>query len=393
MSKVWPMVALSEILAPVSRPESVDPQKNYRLLGARWYAGGLYVKETKPGSQIQAAKLYRVEENDFVYNRLFAWKGSFAIATNENDGCYVSNEFPVFAVNPELADGHYLWRYFSRAIAWDEALGLSTGGTPTSRNRLKEEKLLAMKIPLPSLDEQQQIVARIEELAAKIEDARELRQQALEEADRLLITMAHRVDLDEATKRREGWVEAAIGEVVREVSDAHTVQPEASYPNLGIYSFGRGLFHKPPIQGMTTSATKLYRVHAGQFIYSRLFAFEGSYGWVSDGFDGYFVSGEYPTFECDPERMRAQFLYAYFKSPSVWKKVAVGSIGLGDRRQRVKSEQLLSHRLMLPPLEWQDRICQVLEKVEGLKRLQSESAAELNALLPAILDKAFKGEL
>ena len=32
-------------------------------------------------------------------------------------------------------------------------------------------------------------------------------------------------------------------------------------------------------------------------------------------------------------------------------------------------------------------------EVDALKRLQVETAAELNALLPAILDRAFKGEL
>ena len=32
-------------------------------------------------------------------------------------------------------------------------------------------------------------------------------------------------------------------------------------------------------------------------------------------------------------------------------------------------------------------------KVETLKRLQAETATELDALLPSILDKAFKGEL
>jgi hypothetical protein len=31
--------------------------------------------------------------------------------------------------------------------------------------------------------------------------------------------------------------------------------------------------------------------------------------------------------------------------------------------------------------------------VETMKRLQAETAAELDALLPAILDRAFKGEL
>ncbi len=34
-----------------------------------------------------------------------------------------------------------------------------------------------------------------------------------------------------------------------------------------------------------------------------------------------------------------------------------------------------------------------LEEKNALKRLRAETAAELTALLPAILDKAFKGEL
>ena len=35
----------------------------------------------------------------------------------------------------------------------------------------------------------------------------------------------------------------------------------------------------------------------------------------------------------------------------------------------------------------------VMAEVDALKRLQAETAAELDALLPAILDRAFKGEL
>jgi type I restriction enzyme S subunit len=51
----------------------------------------------------------------------------------------------------------------------------------------------------------------------------------------------------------------------------------------------------------------------------------------------------------------------------------------------------------LPPLSEQHRIVAELDalhaKVEALKHLQTETAAELDALLPAILDCAFKGDL
>src|SRR5260370_314287 len=93
MSSSFVMTPLSDLLQPTIRPEFVEADKIYNILGAHWYAEGLYTKDTKPGSSIQADKLYRVEEGDFVYNRLFAWKGSFAIASNSNHNCYVSNEF------------------------------------------------------------------------------------------------------------------------------------------------------------------------------------------------------------------------------------------------------------------------------------------------------------
>jgi type I restriction enzyme S subunit len=174
--------------------------------------------------------------------------------------------------------------------------------------------------------------------------------------------------------------------------DPQQVEAEEVYPNVGIYSYGRGLFPKPPIDGIATSAKTLYRISRGQFIYSRLFAFEGAYGMVPDCFDGYFVSNEYPTFECDPDHLRAAFLWAYFRSPRVWAAVAAKSQGLGDRRQRVQPERLLDHRLRLPPIEWQEHVIRLQSHLRTLNQFQTESATDLDALLPAILDKAFKGE-
>jgi type I restriction enzyme S subunit len=51
----------------------------------------------------------------------------------------------------------------------------------------------------------------------------------------------------------------------------------------------------------------------------------------------------------------------------------------------------------LPPLSEQRRVVAELDtlqaEVDALKRLQAETTAGLDALLPAILDRAFKGEL
>lgn len=171
MSQQWQNVPLASIMQQVERPEPVDPTCEYRMLGAKWYALGLYVRETLLGSAIAASRVYRVEPGDFVYNRLFAWKGSFAVAGAEHAECYVSNEFPCFTVDRDAALPEYLWWYFKQEPVWRRVLGLSEGATPTSRNRLKEERFLSLTVPLPPLAEQRRIVERLNLIAARLEEA------------------------------------------------------------------------------------------------------------------------------------------------------------------------------------------------------------------------------
>jgi type I restriction enzyme, S subunit len=263
----------------------------------------------------------------------------------------------------------------------------------TANVSLKEKDIADVQVNLPSFEEQRRIVARVETLATKIQEARGLRKTALDHADRLLVAMAHRDDLTEQQKLEQGWQPVSIGDIIDQVQDRHVVDPSRSYPNLGIYSFGRGLFLKPPIEGTNTSAQSLYRVKSGQFIYSRLFAFEGSYGIVTDEFDGRYVSNEYPTFECRPDCANPEFLLAYLKSPQIWPLMAMGSKGLGDRRQRIQPEQILAYRIMLPPLEWQAKIAAMFGVLNRLKTQQEATTPELEALLPSILSRAFAGEL
>lgn len=55
-----------------------------------------------------------------------------------------------------------------------------------TRNRFKETFFLQLQIPLPPIEEQRRIVARIEGLASEIDRARTLRQHAIEEAEALM---------------------------------------------------------------------------------------------------------------------------------------------------------------------------------------------------------------
>lgn len=149
----------------------------------------------------------------------------------------------------------------------------------------------------------------------------------------------------------KAWPQVALADLLSPAGESIAVQADASYANVGMYSFGRGLFRKSPIKGVATSAKTLNRIRSGDFIYSRLFGFEGAYGVVDEQFDGSFVSNEYPSFSIDDSRLIGEYLRYYFRRPSVWQAIALNSKGVGSRRIRVHPDRVLAHRIPLPPLE------------------------------------------
>jgi restriction endonuclease S subunit len=64
---------------------------------------------------------------------------------------------------------------------------------------------------------------------------------------------------------------------------------------------------------------------------------------------------------------------------------------------KLNASEFGEFEIIVPPLPEQCRILSELDalqaQVDPLKRLQAETAAGLDALLPAILDRAFKGKL
>lgn len=65
--------------------------------------------------------------------------------------------------------------------------------------------------------------------------------------------------------------------------------------------------------------------------------------------------------------------------------------------KNISKEKVMQLRLPLPPLAEQQRIVGYLNSIKAnaysLKQLQAASAVELDALLPTVLARAFRGEL
>lgn len=171
MREGWARVALAEVVEQVKRKVKVEPGCEYPLLGVRWYGAGPFHRETVTSDTSKAASLYRVAEGDFIYNRLFAWKGSFGTIGADLDGHYVSGEFPLFQCDTDHLHPRYLNLIMTRPEVWAQIERESTGSTPTSRNRWKEERFLEWEILSPPLAVQRRVVDLVEAVEAYVKRA------------------------------------------------------------------------------------------------------------------------------------------------------------------------------------------------------------------------------
>ena len=381
----WQQVELAELLTPISREERVQPTQEYRLLGARWYAKGLYIKDEKPGTAIAAERLYRVEEGDFVYNRLFAWKGSFAVAGEDVHGCHVSNEFPCFSVNSERLSGRFLWHYLSCESTWNEALGLSSGGTPISRNRLKENQFLGMRIRLPEKREQDRIVKKIDLLAEKLNQVRGAKEHIEREGAAILRSAFARI--------RDGAPMMKMCDVAPLIRRKVALEMGGEYPELGIRCFGNGTFHKPALDFLSVGTKKLYHIHPGDLVLSNVFAWEGGIAVAKEEDEGRVGSHRFIT--CVPEEGLAtsEFLCFYFLTPEGLKKIGEASPGGAGRNRTLGLKKLDAIEVPVPNYEIQLWFGRLLNAVRRMNAVGHSTDLEMEAVTPSILDKAFKGEL
>ena len=365
-----------------------EPDQTYKQITARLWGKGLTLRAEVAGSRIAAARQLRVKAGQFLVSRIDARHGAFGIVPPSLDGALVSNDFPCFDIDSKVVFPTY-FAWYARTENFIALCRRASEGS-TNRVRLKESEFLRMTIPLPPLDEQRRVVVKLDKVEALVGEATSIQTSVKNERKALLINMAHRPDLSTAEKKERGWREVKLKEILTPAAEPYDVDPETSYPNLGIYSFARGAFTKPPIDGASTSAKTLYRVQKGQFIYSRLFAFEGAYTIVPAELDGRFVSNEFPSFDTAEEAATPEFLAAFFMNPRTWTNLQAGSLGLGSRRQRVNQKHLLEYTIWLPPLAWQRRIGEVFEKFKS--GVEAEGSA-INTFMPTVLHGVFNGEV
>lgn len=383
MNSEWQPVSLGRLLKRVERFEPRDDLKEYTFAGTYSFARGIFVAERKPGSAFKLPKVQRVRQGDFVYCKIMAWEGAFGTVPPAADDCVMSGAFVAYEHDKLIVDSKFLDWYFRTPSNW-QRIGRQSAGTNVRRQSLHPDQFEASQIRLPSIDEQRRIVARIEELSVKITEAHKLQDES-SKAISAFVSATH-VDLSSSPPE-------PLSSFIELNEDGIPIELGVPYPQAGVRGFGCGLFAKPPVYGGQTTYRAFNRLYSGALVMSQVKGWEGAVAMTPKELEGYFVSPEYRTFRCKLDRCLPEYLATIVPTEFFWSRLKDATRGVGARRERTRPEQFLQLKFSMPSVSDQERAIAMFATVNKVQALQRKIAPELDAMLPSILDKAFKGDL
>ncbi len=376
----YPLVPLGEVLVLDRHEVQLQPDETYRIAGIYSFGKGIFERNAILGAATSYSSLFRLEQDQFVFSRLNGWEGAVDIVGPDFSGCLVSSEYPTFKVRPQRGEPSY-FRWIARwPVFWDL---LRPRGSMVRRKRVQTSQLLEVKIPLPPIEEQQRIAARLEEVERLSSRVRE----RLDRAGRCLT--ASRANLVTRPHGDEGWRALPLREVLGLAIDAVPVDADTHYEMAGVYSFGRGLFRRSALLGSTTSYKTLHRLRAGQIVMSRLKAWEGAMALVDAPFEGSYLSPEFPTFDVNDDLLDDRFCEALLTSEPFWIRLKGSSKGIGARKERVNAERLLDVVVELPSLSQQRVIASQLDSLRRVEQLGSRRTRVVAALSRSVMNQEF----
>ena len=370
-----PQVKLVEVLKHRKGFITIDDFALYKRCTAKLHAKGIVLRDEIEGSRLKTKKQQLCKAGDFLVAEIDAKVGGFGIVSQELEDAIVSSHYFLFEVNEEKMDRRYLnffikTRNFQRQI---QARG------STNYAAIRPKHVLDLEIPLPSLKEQKRIVARIESMMGRIDEARKVKDNTVEQTSSFwkILSKIARVVKGE---------ECILGDIVEfqdsrriPLSKGERTSRQGRYPYYGasgiIDYIDDYIFDEELLLLSEDGANLLLRNYPIAFIVS----------------GKYWVNNHAHVIRPKGDRVDIKFLRY------VLMDYDVSVFNFASAQPKLNQTNAKKIRLQIPPLVEQRRIVTYLDslraKVDELKKLQIETEKELEELVPSILDKAFKGEL
>ena len=326
-----------------------------------------------------------LEHGDIIFNNTNSTElvGKASIFTGWKEQCTFSNHITRLRCNPKVLASE--WLYLCLRELWISGYFAMNCVQFVGQSAFNINKLKEIAIPVPPLPEQRRIVSRVENQISRVEQIRKILFEFEKNYQGALYGM-----YADITKGADYLYMSEVAPLVRRSIKVETTN---TYPELGIRSFGKGTFHKPALTGKELGSKRIFRIEEGDLLFNIVFAWEGAVAVARPKDHGRVGSHRFLT--CIPKKgiATSPFLCFHFLTERGLHDLGNASPGGAGRNRTLGLKALDKIKVPVPSYQKQLWFSALWEKTNQAKLLHQEISKELAAYTPALLAKAFRGEL
>lgn len=271
---------------------------------------------------------------------------------------------------------------------------------------VNKSKMESCAFPLPPLSEQQRIVERIEELLAKLDEAKERLQEVADSFAVRKAAILHNAFTGELTKqwRRENgvsdesWEESNFGKFTVSqygyTEKAHWEKVGPKFLRITDIQDNKVDWDEVPWCPIDEAGMKQYAVQIGDIMIARTGATTGKSYLICDDVEAVFASFLIRLKVVD-KNLDYNYLYGYMQSEDYWRQITDFSSGIAQ--PGVNANKLKQIKFKCPSLPEQHEIVRLIDDLLARERAAQQAAeqalASIDLMKKFILARAFRGEL
>ena len=345
---------------------------------------------------------YLLQTDDIVVARTGATTGKSYLLVNPDNAVFASYLIRLRITREVLPS--YIYLFLQSSLYWNQITDLAAG---IAQPGVNSSKLLTLMVPLPEKAEQSRIVARIESLFAKLDEAKEKIQEVLDGADLRRAAILHQAFTGKLTEKwrkensvdDESWKEklfADFCETQYGYTESATNDPIGpKFLRITDIQDNQVEWNKVPYCKITNDDFEKYRLSDGDIVVARTGATTGKSFLIEDVTDAVFASYLIGIKIKEKSMVMPHFVYKFMQSSFYWQQITDFKIGIAQ--PGVNAKKIKALRIKIPQIEEQQEIVRLLDNL--LSREQAtvtaceEALTTIDTLKKSILARAFRGEL
>ena len=231
-----------------------------------------------------------------------------------------------------------------------EVLDLNRLSARTAQPGLNSEMVRDHIVALPPVEQQRTIAAYLDRETVRLDALIEKKQRQIELLQEKRIALIHDAIHNSSTRTMR------IGHVADQIFRPIPRKDDDTYTPVGLYNWGRGIFHKEPTAGAELGDSNFFWLDADDLILSGQFAWEGAVALTSEKDKGCVATHRYPILRGNPGVMETAYLFAFFTTKTGDFLLNEHSRGAAGRNRPLNAGTLLKESIPVPPLETQSRV-------------------------------------